>query len=637
MLEVSNPKWPFIPTCLNDILDKDKLAVIVSGSYDRLGRPLTILDFDSQTGSFFQRIESINEKRRYEDFCRYFRDENHVKGGDTACKKWDDLQANISLEEFQKTGDPFRLFPCHLGLMDMTYVIQLRDRPMAIIFSGQFCPPRVENITESLNRIVNESNGDIRMEKEEIENLNMLASGIAPMPEDARERLKKEALHIQQIAEAEFENRKWQYEQGFLDALRNTVNMPRAINMEQMRGKIQLAICAIKEYCHCEYVVFFAGMHENDTVLIPFAQTGLPENEEKDQLPHFNWSKAKLPLENFILDQQNFSDALQHSLSTGIRGGNQEYCANAACLIPTTMGDRYRSVLALGPFSETVSIEAEKQFLIEIARIIGVCARTGFEVLYLEQERRRWKNTAMLLTHEYKTALTTITTPIGMARSIIQKSGGRDADRADKYLKQAEDHSLLLGRITSGTLEGIVIKVEAEDLEIENYSLSALVENCVSGFIKSARTKNLELIIDRSIGVLPYADVDVPRLTIAMANLIENAIKYSFSKSKIFIRSQLNIASGMDKASAIIEVDNIGFNIREQDRQRIFEVGERGGDTVRIKRIQGSGYGLWEARSVVKAHGGELHVNIHPTDIHKHEGRASRVVFSIEIPLKQKK
>ena len=629
-------KWPFIPTCLNDILDKDKLAVIVSGSYDRLGRPLTILDFDSQTGSFSERIESMNEKRRYEEFCRFFRDENHVKGGDIACKKWDDGQANISLKEFQKTGDPFRLFPCHLGLMDMTYVIQLRHRPMAIIFSGQFCPPRVENITEALNRIVNDSNGDIKIEKEELDKLNILAGGIAPMPEDARERMKKEALHIQQIAEAEFLRRKRQYEQEFLDDLRNAVNMPKEINLEQMREKIFLAISMVKEYCHCMYVVFFAGMHEHDTVLIPFAQTGLPQNEE-EQLPHFNWSKAKLPLENFILDEQNFSDAFQHSLSTGIRGGNRKYCADAACLIPTTMGDRYRSVLALGPFSETVSIEAEKPFLIEIARIIGVFARTGFQVLYLEQERRRWENTAKLLTHEYKTALTTITTPIGMARSIIQKSGIRDTERADKYLKQAEDHSLWLGRVTSGTLEGIVIKVESEDLDIENYSLSALIENCVSGFMESARTKNLELIIDRSIGVLPYADVDVPRLTIAFANLIENAIKYSFSRSKIFIRSQLNIASGMDRASAIIEVDNIGYDIREQDRQRIFEVGERGGDTARIRRIPGSGYGLWEARFIVEAHGGEVHVKLHPTDIHKHEGRASRVVFSIEIPLKQKK
>ena len=102
MLEVSNPKWPFIPTCLSDILDKDRLTVIEAGSYDRLGRPLTILDFDSQTGSFSRRIEATNEKRQYEKFCRYFRDETHVKGGDIACKKWDASQAKISLEGISK-------------------------------------------------------------------------------------------------------------------------------------------------------------------------------------------------------------------------------------------------------------------------------------------------------------------------------------------------------------------------------------------------------------------------------------------------------------------------------------------------------------------------------------------------------
>jgi signal transduction histidine kinase/ligand-binding sensor protein len=637
MLEVPSSKWPFIPTCLNDILDKDRLAVIEAGSFDRLGRPLTILDFDSRTGSFSRRIESKGEKQQYEAFCRYFRDANHVMGGDTACKKWDDIQAKVSLEEFKKTGDPFRLFPCHLGLMDMSYIIQLRGNPVAIVFSGQYCPPRAEIIPEALEKIANESNGDIRIEnKEEIENLKMLAGGLVSMPEDARERLKKEALHIQQIAEAEFEHRKWQYEQEFLDELRDKVNMPKEITQGQMQEKIRLAIRAIKEYCRCEYVVFFTGTKETDTVLIPFAQAGLPERTG-GQLPHFNWTKARLPLENFTLDQQKFTSESQHLLRNGIRGGGREHFFNVGCLIPITMGDRYRSVLVLGPFAESVSIDAERNFLIETARIIGVFARTGFEVLYLEQERRLWKNRALLLTHEYKTALTTIATPIGIARSVIQKSGIRDAERADKYLKQAEDQSILLGRITSGTLEGIVIKVEHEDLEIEYYSLSALVENCVSGFIGAARAKNLELVVESSIGILPYAEVDVPHITIALANIVENAIKYSFSKSRIFIRSHLNTASGIEQASAVIEIDNIGFEIREQDQQRIFDLGERGGDIGRIKRIPGSGYGLWEARSIVEAHGGNIHVKLHPTAIHKQEGRASRVVFSVEIPLKQKK
>jgi signal transduction histidine kinase len=272
-----------------------------------------------------------------------------------------------------------------------------------------------------------------------------------------------------------------------------------------------------------------------------------------------------------------------------------------------------------------------------MGRIMGLFAHTSLEVLYLEQERRRWKNAAALLNHEVKTALTTIMTPIGRARSLVQKSGHYDAKRADEFLKKAEDQALLLARVTGGTLDGIAIKVEQDDLEFESYSLSALVENCVNGFMKAARDKNLELVIDGSIGALPYADLDVPRFTIALANLIENAIKYSFARSRIFIRSHLNIASGMDQAFAIIEIDDIGFEIREVDLQKIFEIGERGGDTARIKRIPGSGYGLWEARSIVEAHGGEIRVNFHPTDIQKREGRASRVVFSIEIPLKQRK
>jgi signal transduction histidine kinase len=293
--------------------------------------------------------------------------------------------------------------------------------------------------------------------------------------------------------------------------------------------------------------------------------------------------------------------------------------------------------LVLGPFAEKVHIADERHFIIEMGRIMGLFSHTSLEVLYLEQERRRWKNVAGLLNHEVKTALTTIMTPIGRARSLIQKSGHYDANRADEFLKKAEDQALLLARITSGTLEGIAIKVEHDDLEFESYSLSALVENCVNGFMKAARDKNLELVIDGSVGVLPYADLDVPRMTIALANLIENAIKYSFSRSRIFIRSHLDIASGMDKAFAVIEVDDIGFEVREVDLQKIFEIGERGGDTARIKRIPGSGYGLWEARSIVEAHGGEIRVKFHPTEIQKHEGKASRVVFSVEIPLKQRK
>ena len=636
MVGSSTPKWPYIPTCLNDILDSETLTVIESGSCERLGRPLTILDFDSQTGSFTHRIESVNEKQLYEEFCQYFRDESHFAGGDRACKTWDINQANISLQIFRETGEPYRKFQCHAGLLDMTHIVQIRGRPVALIFSGQFCPGNPGIISQFLLGLKNQQNPKLQINETNIQDLENLASHLVPMPENIRSRLQKEAMHIQSLAEAVFEFRKRQKEQEFLEDLRDTTNMLKTIDRELLERKVFSALRKIREYCSCKYVLFFAGAHENDTVLLPFAYAGLPENIAHD-LPHFNWSKAKLPLETFSVDENTFSRESQALIAGGIRGSNHDHFSRAACLIPTAMGDRYRSLLVLGPFEEDVSIADERHFLIEIARFIGLFARTGFEVLFLEQERKRWKNRAQLLTHEYKTALTTITTPIGIARSIIQKISSQEVGRADKYLKQAEDRSLLLGRITSGTLEGIAIKVEADDLDIQNYSLSALVENCATGYIKAAAEKSVELVIDPSINLLPSVDIDVPRMTIALANLIENAIKYSFSKSRIFVRSHISIASGVDQARAVIEVDNIGFEIPEEDRKRIFEVGERGGDKTRIKQIPGSGFGLWEARSIVQAHGGDISVNIHQTSIHKHEGRASRVIFSIELPLKQKK
>ncbi|HSA99457.1 MAG TPA: PocR ligand-binding domain-containing protein, partial [Anaerolineales bacterium] len=568
MTGFSSLKWPFIPTCLNDILDQDTLAVIESGSCERLGRPLTILDFDAEAGGFSHRIESVNEKQHYEEFCRYFR--SHVQGGDVACLKWDVKQTNISLQEFQKTKEPYRLFPCHMGLLDMTYIIQIRERPVALVFSGQFCPSNTGSIKDALEELKGNPNGDIG--EVDLGHLQDLVEKLAP-PDDARTRLEREASHIQRIAEAEFKSRKGQEEQYFLEKLRNVANLARRVDLAQMREKLDEATCMIKEFCQCKYVLFFAGTRENDTVLVPFAQAGFL-TEITAELPHFNWSKAKLPIENFILDQQRFTSGSQNIISGGIRGNHREYFTNIACLIPATMGDRYRSVLALGPFAEPVSLADEWPFLAEIARTIGLFACTGFEMFYLEQERRRWKDTAALLNHEFKTALTTIVTPIGHARSLIQKSNPRDAEFADEHLKQAEDRALLLSRITSGTLEGVSTQVEPDDLEIESYLLSALVENCANGFIDKARRKNLELVVDGTIGILPCADVDVPRMTIALANLIENAIKYSFAKTRVFIRSHLNIASGVEHATAVIEVDNIGFEIPEADKERIFEAGE---------------------------------------------------------------
>ena len=88
-----------------------------------------------------------------------------------------------------------------------------------------------------------------------------------------------------------------------------------------------------------------------------------------------------------------------------------------------------------------------------------------------------------------------------------------------------------------------------------------------------------------------------------------------------------------DEAAAMVVIDDLGDEIRQEDRERIFEEGTRGLTAAKMGRIPGSGLGLWEARAVVEAHGGKISVTCEPTRIRRRQGLAYRVVFTVRIPL----
>ena len=176
-------KWPFSPRSLSEIIDEETLTVIESGCCERLGRPLTVLDYDPETGDFCHRIESINEKQHYEGFCRFLRDEQHVSGGDRACVRCDVEQARNSLIEFQRTGDPFRTFECHMGLTDITYVIQVRNSLVAIAFSGQYRSSKETGERQEFAwRLTTASCAQMELGDSQQEYLYVLAQELVPMP-----------------------------------------------------------------------------------------------------------------------------------------------------------------------------------------------------------------------------------------------------------------------------------------------------------------------------------------------------------------------------------------------------------------------------------------------------------------------
>ncbi len=459
-------KWPFTPVCLGEIIDPDNLSVIESGCCERLGRPLTILDCNPNAEVSCRRIESLNEKRRYEEFCHFLRSDENVSGGDEACKQEDLKQAEVSLQEYARTGDPFRPFTCYMGLQDMTYVVRIRHRPVAVVFSGQYCSPGcTARIRESVQRLGREEYSHLQLGNAAREQLLALADKLPTMPQDIQAGLEREARHIQKIAEAEFERGKRHWEQDFLAGLQRVlIGSEGSRERKQLQGKLREALGLIRAFCRCEYVVFFASVQEHDTGLASMVEVGVPP-EVVSSLPHFNWKKAGLPLEHFDAEAWDLA-GWQREGAKGLRGENNRYFASA-CPVPTSLGNRYRGTLALGPFAEEIDVRQEQHFLNEMASTIGLFALTELEVLDLERERRRWESTAKLLTHQVRTALTPITAQIGRSKSLVQKSsGGVDIKRVSEFLSRAEDLALLLAHGASKTVEGHVLQVERDDLRV---------------------------------------------------------------------------------------------------------------------------------------------------------------------------
>lgn len=627
-------RWPFMPVCLSEIIDRDRLAVIEAGCAERLGRAMTIIDYDAEQQRML-RTDPLNSRQNFDPFCRLLRDEKRVQGGNVACESCDMAMTRTFFQ--RRESSPYLEFQCHMGLRDAAHVVTIEEQPVAVVFAGQFRPqqghaPIVENIHQLGSGRFSHIQLLDRTVKQE---LLQYSAALLPLPPDFHDRLAQEVGHIQRIAEAEYQHLKHHWEHEFLDGLRNFDGFDVIDDLSHIRRHTARLLDQVRQFCGARYLAFFANIREGETVLAPIAQVGMPAALEQ-KLPHFNWRKAGLPLDRLQLKQWE-AERINSAALKGIRGDNSTAFQDAQSFQPSGLGHIYRGLLVFGPFAEAVNVQREHGFLSEISRIIGSLVLTELEILNLQQQQKLWESTAKLLTHQVRTALTPITTQVGTAKLLLQRQPSEQSNKLiSSSLKGAHELCLRLGKTVAETVDAHVLLLEPEDMKFEAYPLSVLVSNCTDAFTPETERRQRHLVVDETIEQLPQAEIDIARLTIALSNLIDNAVKYSFPNTKILIRAvQQQEVGELDLAHATIEIQDDGDEIAQEQRERIFERGARGLTGAKLRRIPGTGLGLWEARAVIEAHRGAISVRCEPTGAFFRQMRAYRVIFRVKIPLRQ--
>ena len=215
------------------------------------------------------------------------------------------------------------------------------------------------------------------------------------------------------------------------------------------------------------------------------------------------------------------------------------------------------------------------------------------------------------VSHELKTPLTSMKV---LADSLLIQ----EDVPAELYKEFMGDLSEVIERenkIINDLLSLVKMDKTANTLNIKSENMNTLIEKILKRLRPIAATRNIELVFESFRPVT--AEVDEMKLSLAITNLVENAIKYN--KENGWVHVSLNA----DHKNCHIEVADSGIGIPQEAVEHVFERFYRV-DKSHSREIGGTGLGLAIARSAVVMHRGAIRV---------YSQVGAGTTFTVRIPL----
>jgi len=270
--------------------------------------------------------------------------------------------------------------------------------------------------------------------------------------------------------------------------------------------------------------------------------------------------------------------------------------------------------LALGSFPLARSIVAPVERLTRAARALGagdLSARAGgrasgelgelsraFDEMAERLERlvRSERELLANVSHELRT-------PLARIRVALELAAEGDLDKARRYLGEIGADLSELDRLVEDVLSTARLDAKGGwSAARDPVDPAALVEEAAARFREAHRGRTLAVEAAPGLPAIPGDEALLRRL---LANLLENAAKYSEAPSPVTLRARAG------PGAVVLEVQDQGIGIDQADLPRIFTPFFRT-DRSRARGTGGVGLGLALVKRIVEAHGGAVEVESVP-------------------------
>lgn len=215
------------------------------------------------------------------------------------------------------------------------------------------------------------------------------------------------------------------------------------------------------------------------------------------------------------------------------------------------------------------------------------------------------------VSHELKTPLTSMKV---LADSLIMQENVPN-ELYEEFMTDIAAEIDRENKIINDLLALVKMDKTAAELNIENKNVNEIVELILKRLRPIAKLRNIDVLYESARDV--FAEIDEVKLTLAISNLVENAIKYNNDYGYV------KVSLDADHQYATIIVEDNGIGIPKESQEHIFERFYRV-DKSHSREIGGTGLGLAITRNAILMHRGSI-------KIESEENKGT--VFTIKIPV----
>lgn len=199
------------------------------------------------------------------------------------------------------------------------------------------------------------------------------------------------------------------------------------------------------------------------------------------------------------------------------------------------------------------------------------------------------------VSHDLKTPLTSIINYVDLL-----KKEGLSKEEAQGYVEVLDRKSQRLKMLIDDLFEASKMASGAVELNIEKVDVTALLQQALAELHEKINNSSLTFKLKVPKQKV-YANLDGKKTWRVFENLINNILKYSHPKTRVYI----DLIETDSKIT--ITMKNISSYEMDFDKEEIFDRFKRGDKS---RNTEGSGLGLSIAKSILELQGGNLSIEI---------------------------